>query len=363
MSTIIKLRGIAWDHPRGYEPLRATSKAFCERMNLDSGSGIEVNIEWDIRSLKDFGDMPIEDLIDQYDLITIDHPYMGQADKHGLLLALNENLSDDVLQQLVLQSVGPSFQSYYYGTSLYALPIDAAALVSAYRKDIVTHFDLRLPQTREELFDFYQKLPKGLQVAWPLCATDIWCSFLSLCAQDAGADFIHKQTIDQQVACKVLDELKRHLEFLHPQSINWNPIKTLDHMSTEADVVFSPYLFGYTNYARDGYAKRANSTHPDLALKYLEYVSSAEVQTGLFTQYGGQPGNLAAWQSRANNQLCGGFFDDTLTTMQQAYVRPNHPGWNHFQEHGAELIHHGVVANVTSKKIMSDLNQLYQSID
>jgi len=46
----------------------------------------EVRIIWDIRSLKDFGDKPIEELIDEYDLITIDHPYMGQADKHGLLL-------------------------------------------------------------------------------------------------------------------------------------------------------------------------------------------------------------------------------------------------------------------------------------
>jgi len=253
MSSIIKLRGIAWDHPRGYEPLRATSKAFCESVNSDHTLNIEMNIEWDIRSLKDFGDMPIEELIDQYDLITIDHPYMGQADKHGLLLALNDCFSDDILQQLTQQSVGPSFQSYYFGNSLYALPIDAAALVSVYRNDIVTNFNLQLPQTRDELFDFYHTLPRGLQVAWPLCATDIWCSFLSLCAQDAGVGFIHKHMINQQVGCQVLDELKRHLEFLHPQSINWNPIKTLDHMSTESDVVFSPYLFGYTNYARDGW--------------------------------------------------------------------------------------------------------------
>ncbi|NND79122.1 MAG: carbohydrate ABC transporter substrate-binding protein, partial [Maribacter sp.] len=70
----IQLKGIAWDHPRGYEPLVALSNRFMQ-------SHPDLKIKWDIRSLKEFGDMPIEDLIEAYDLITIDHPYMGQAHK------------------------------------------------------------------------------------------------------------------------------------------------------------------------------------------------------------------------------------------------------------------------------------------
>lgn len=50
MSQTITLKGIAWDHPRGYDPLQATSKAFAE---LYQG----VSIKWNIRSLKEFGDM------------------------------------------------------------------------------------------------------------------------------------------------------------------------------------------------------------------------------------------------------------------------------------------------------------------
>ena len=76
---MIELKGMAWDHPRGYEPLLAASNEF-------SRNNSNVLINWDIRSLKEFGDMPIESLIERYDLITIDHPYMGQADKNGLLL-------------------------------------------------------------------------------------------------------------------------------------------------------------------------------------------------------------------------------------------------------------------------------------
>jgi len=85
MPEVIQLKGIAWDHPRGYEPLRATSTTFAE-------DNPDISISWDIRSLKEFGDMPIEDLIDTYDLITIDHPYMGQAYANKLLLPLEEHL-------------------------------------------------------------------------------------------------------------------------------------------------------------------------------------------------------------------------------------------------------------------------------
>ncbi|MCG8385332.1 MAG: carbohydrate ABC transporter substrate-binding protein, partial [Cytophagales bacterium] len=76
---MIELRGIAWDHPRGYEPLIALSEMYSEVHP-------EVRITWDVRSLKEFGDMPVEDLIGRYDLITIDHPYMGQAHANQLLL-------------------------------------------------------------------------------------------------------------------------------------------------------------------------------------------------------------------------------------------------------------------------------------
>ncbi len=78
---MIELKGIAWDHPRGYEPLIAASEEFKK-------SHPNVIIKWDVRSLKEFGDMPIEHLIERYDLITIDHPYMGQADKNGLKKSL-----------------------------------------------------------------------------------------------------------------------------------------------------------------------------------------------------------------------------------------------------------------------------------
>jgi len=124
MSQKTTLKGIAWDHPHGHEPLRATSMEF-SRLHP------KVTIDWDIRSLKEFGDTPVEDLMDIYDLITIDHPYMGQAHANKLLLPLEDRISESDLQKLQCESVGPSFESYHYANHMYALPIDAAALVTA----------------------------------------------------------------------------------------------------------------------------------------------------------------------------------------------------------------------------------------
>lgn len=379
---MIELRGIAWDHPRGYKPLIAVSNEFIK-------NNPNVSIKWYVRSLKEFGDMRIEELIERYDLITIDHPYMGQADKNGLLLKLEEQLTDDVLDTMEKQSLGACFRVYRYNNHIYALPIDAAALVAAFRKDIIAETRLSLPKTQEELKSFYGKVPAGFSVAWALCPTDIWCTFLTLCAQNAGAGFIDNHLIDTTVGSQVLNEIKFHLDFIHPESMNWNPIQILERMGNDEEIIYSPYLFGYTNYSRLAYTKNlvhfsnspigaqknistilggvglavsAQCKYPSTAASFVEFVAGAEIQEGIFTRNGGQPGNIKAWQSIENNQLCNNFFNDTILTIENAYIRPQHPGWNQFQEQGADLIHEGVLKNRNSEKIMKELNTLYQSM-
>jgi len=379
---MIQLKGIAWDHPRGYEPLRAASKEFKTKHP-------NVSINWDIRSLKEFGDMPIEDLIEKYDLITIDHPYMGQAHANKLLVDVSKHLSSKELNDCSTQTVGPSFNSYKYKGKLFALPIDAAALVAAYRKDLLAKNKVKnLPLKREDLFTFYKQLPAH-SVAWALCPTDFWCAFLTICAQNAGRDFIADFTVDDKVGAAALDEIKQHLDHIHPESINWNPIQILDQMAGDDKLIYAPYLFGYTNYSRANYAKNivhfinspinpenlvstilggvglsvsAKTKHISETIEFVKYVASAEVQTAIYTKDAGQPGNIIAWNDEANNIMCGDFFSNTLKTMENAYVRPQHPGWNSFQEAGAWLLHEGVVANVASTTLVKQLNDLYQTV-
>lgn len=380
---MIKLMGIAWDHHRGYEPLRAASKVFAKE-------NPNVNIKWDIRSLKEFGDMPIEDLIGKYDFITIDHPYMGQADANNLLLNLKENITAEVLDVHFKQSVGPSFKSYNFNNKLYALPIDAAALVAAYRKDILSIIGLtNIPKSRSNLLSFYKKLPSGISVAWALCPTDFWCAFLTLCAQESGRDFIQNYSVNHNIGSKALDEIKLHLEFIHPESMHWNPIQILDRMGKSDDIAYCPYLFGYTNYSRSGYCKNlihftnspvnsknnvstilggvglaisANCKEVNTAVEFVKYVASPEIQEGVYTQEAGQPANLKAWTSEKNNNMCSNFFVNTLKTMEKAYVRPQHPKWNSFQEQGAHLLHEGVLRNIESPTLIKQLNELYNSV-
>lgn len=383
MKEIVELRGIAWDHPRGYEPLIASAREFSNR-------NPHVSIKWDVRSLKEFGDMPIEELIGRYDFITIDHPYMGQAFENQLLLKLDEYIDSQILETLKGQSVGPCFQSYFYNNHQLALPIDAAALVAAYRKDLLLDFGITgLPKTRSELRNFYNQLPNKFSVAWPLCPTDFWCAFLTICAQDGGRHFIKENTFNINVGINALEEIKQHLEFIHPESISWNPIQILDRMGKEDEIIYSPFLFGYTNYSRPGYSPNlihfSNSpVNPETnvstilggvglavssqckevktAVEFVSFVAGAEIQEGIYTREGGQPGNIRAWNSRPNNELCNNFFSDTLTTMENAYVRPQHPKWNKFQEQGASLLHEGVLKNIDSGKLITQLNELYHSV-
>jgi len=303
-------------------------------------------------------------------------------------MPLDESISNSDLADLEKESVGPSFQSYRFHGQMYALPVDAAALVAVSRDDFIKKLNLVLPKKRDNLFDFYKNLPQDHSVAWPLCPTDLWCTFLTLCAQDSGRDFIENYSIDEKTGSSVLDEIKRHLEFLHPESIGWNPIQILERMGESDEIIYSPFLFGYTNYSRKGYKKNllrfgnspvnpkhdvstilggvglavsANCQNKEMAAKYVSYVASSKTQKGIYTRNGGQPGNLRAWESHDNNELCNDFFLNTIDTMNKAYVRPQHKGWNQFQEMGADLLHNGIVKDISSGQLVKDLNLLYKS--
>ena len=52
---MITLTGVSWDHPRGHDPMVATAEAYTR-------SHPDVQIIWETRSLKDFGDYPVERL-------------------------------------------------------------------------------------------------------------------------------------------------------------------------------------------------------------------------------------------------------------------------------------------------------------
>ena len=69
---MIELRGITWDHDRGFAPLHATAQEYTKLHP-------EIKVHWDRRSLRDFAELSVLDLAKHYDLIVLDHPWIGAA--------------------------------------------------------------------------------------------------------------------------------------------------------------------------------------------------------------------------------------------------------------------------------------------
>jgi hypothetical protein len=93
------LRGITWEHARGYGSVVAAADAY-------RSVRPDVEVAWEFRSLQAFADHPLERLVEQYDLLVIDHPHIPLAAEAGLLAALDGTGHDDELATLATQSVG-----------------------------------------------------------------------------------------------------------------------------------------------------------------------------------------------------------------------------------------------------------------
>ena len=371
------LEGITWDHDRGILPLLETTSRF-EKLHPD------IRINWKCRSLKEFGDFPIENLAEKFDLLLIDHPFSGEAYKHNILVDFNRFLSPDQMAVRKAQELGRTHQCYNYGGSQVALSVDIAAMVSVYRKDLMEREGIRLPRSLDEIIDLAKTSGR---VAAPMGPTDIWCIFLSLGGAKSGDSFITQDGIRQADAVWALEQIYRIYDAVLPAGIDQNPIQIMDQMAEEDQIIYAPFCFGYVNYAwRNlkkplhfidtplwdtaktacvlggvGIAVSAASRHVKEAVQYVEYVTRPEVQEKEYFLSGGQPGQKDAWESDSNNLVTNGFFKNTRATIDHAYLRPRFPGWNAFQEKCGALIHAGVKSMAAPYKMAEDIQSVFQT--
>ena len=372
------IKGITWDHPRGYRPLKAASADWLKR------SGTEV--QWEARTLKEFGDLPTEELIDRYDLIIIDHPYMGEADAKGLLVKLNECLPACFLERQESESAGASFEAYRYNHACYALPIDAAVQVSAFRKDLTESIGWEIPAETLRLGESAKALPARFRLAIPLCPTDSWCVFLTLCAQYSDGDFFTEAGIHDEIGKRALDQMTEWRSFIHKDSYRMNPVQLLEHMASRDEIIYCPFTFGYSNYSRAGFAAHlihfcnvpqygnvgktallggagiavsAKTKNLNACLDFIQYILDPKIQRTAYYLEGGQPACLSAWRDKECNADCADFFENTLYTVENAYVRPRVPGFNRFQEKAADLLHAAITTHSDGGTLISRLNTLY----
>lgn len=378
---MVKLKGISWNHKRGYEPLILCSKDF-KNINPD------IDIKWEKRSLKEFGNFPVSKLAENYDLLIIDHPFSGEAKKKEILVDLKEYIKKDVLKELQINSIGKTYDSYCFEDSVIALPIDAAAIVCSANKEFFHENKIKLPVSLNEVFDLKEKLNfLDKKILIPLCSTDIWCVFLSLCATVSDGNFITIENgFDEKYAVEQVNMIKKLIKISDNNPLELNPINILDLMGSDDKYVYSPLLFGYVNYSIKGeyrnlinfydtplvkrgktaallggagIAISTKSRNKKEAAKFVEYISSKEVQESSYFVYGGQPSHKAAWKNRKNNEISNNFFKNTYCTLEDAYVRPRFPGWNDYQDEASVLLHKDISNNIDSERIVKNLNDLF----
>jgi multiple sugar transport system substrate-binding protein len=368
----ITLKGITWNHSRGYDPLIAASKEYLKNTS--------VKVEWEIRSLKDFGDQSLTDLANQFDLLINDHPHSGVAASTQCVLALDNYLSEVQLKNLELESAGPSFSSYQYEGHQWALPIDAAFQSACFRDDL---FKYESPKSWEEAFLLSNLLKKeGYYIGMSLCPTDALCSFLSLTAQ-LGSPIKegNKQLVKEYVGLKALELLRRMRDEFHPNSLDWNPIQLFDHMAEKNEIIYAPLAFNYTNYSRKDFRKNqlvftnspggktllggagiaisSKCINISEAVKYAQWICSSDIQRKIYVESNGQPGNIIAWKDQGANDLTRNFFSNTLESLNMAYVRPRYNGWPAFQEYLGNEIHDHLKNNTDPKRALNKLQEAY----
>lgn len=385
----IMLRGMAWDHPRGIDPLRAASG------NLTTADGEPVRIQWDARPLQEFEDTPIAELGRRYDLIAIDHPLIGDAcvprpvleDLYGLV-------APGVLDDCAGRSLGPSFASYEWQGHQYALPVDAAAQVSAYRPDLI---DAGPPQTWDELAVLATRLPVGRSIGLAASPTHLYATWLSLCHQYAPEVALQRDGrpawwtadgIRSDVGEAALAALYRLLDLCVPESLAMDPIRLLDRMSTGDRIVYTPLVFGYCTYARDavphrlsfagppstggrpigtvlggvGIAISTRSEQPAAAARFLERIAASPYQRTQYVIAGGQPAHADAWDDPTANHLTNDFFRATRETVQQSFLRPRVPGYPAFQAAVGQLLHHSACRRIPPGDVIKTVTTAWRDL-
>ena len=366
MAEMTVLKGMTWDHPRGFDSVVACNALLEERFG--------VTVDWTARSLLEFGDQHVREFAQGHDLMVIDHPHVPDGVADGALLAMDDLLSHEQLEKLARESAGPSHESYRFLGKIWALAIDAATQVSVYRPDLSDG----VPPFWD---DVMTDARKG-KVLWPHKPVDAFSTFATLSAQWGSPLGSSENFLDEDVTQEVMEFLLSFAALVPEECQRSNPFEISEMLVSSDDYAYATPLYGYTNYSRQGFRSRvlayddvpsfdglasgaqlggagiavsAHSAQPEKAALVAAYLSSAEAQNGPYTEMHGQPGNLRAWLSPAMNSLTHGFFRNTLRTIERSWVRPRVVGWPDFQFAVSQVIHQALVNKVFNASDWSEM--------
>lgn len=343
-----------------------------------------VQITWEKRSLQQFADFSIQQLAERFDLLVIDHPWAGFAAKTKSIIPLDEYLPAAYLKDQERNSVGASYESYHYDQHQWALPIDAATPVAASRPDLLEAKGLQLPKSFEDLLALASL---GL-VAFAGIPIDVLMNFYTLCCS-LGEDPCQSNevVISKETGLKALHLYRALASKMDQANFHRNPIQVYEAMTQTDEIAYCPFAYGYANYSRNGYSRKALHFHDmisldgqanlrstlggtglaisskcesiPIAVEYAQYVASPACQQTLFFESGGQPGHLAAWKNEEVNRQSQQYFSNTLPALERAFLRPRYHGSMFFQDHAGDVVRDYLMNGAGEEQVLSDLNDLY----
>jgi multiple sugar transport system substrate-binding protein len=374
-ATPLRLRGLAWDHPRCVEPMRTCSDEWHRRHP-------DVELTWDVRSLAAFGDELTPQTVGAYDLLFVDHPFCGTAERSGVLHPLDELLTTAELEALSRDSIGPSHASYAFHGHQWALATDAACQVSAVRTDLLG--ERPLPATWHEVLALARE--SAPNVTLPLTPPHALSSFVTLCANTGSpVPLSGERFVDPDVGASAISMLAELYAHGPAAATRWEPPDVLDRMTSTDDCWYVPLIYGYITYVSPrsvarpcrftdipssgrgplgavlggaGLAVSATSQHPQEAAQYAAWASSAEGQL-IGARSGGQPGSRTVWADPTLDQPTRAFFRDTAASIEHAWVRPRDVWWPLFQLEAGRILTDGLEESVEPQAMLRRIEESY----
>ena len=337
----VELRGLTWDHPRGYRPLEAFGAA---------GGAPDVRVHWDRQPLSGFESEPLSGLAERYDLLIVDHPGLGAAVEAAAVLPIEDVFGARDLSRWRAASIGSTWESYRLHGLGWALPLDAAAQACLLRPDLLTGPP---PATWSEVLELTERAGVVLCVAGPHAG-------LTLLAM--AGDRSHNTLLNRDRAVRALELLRAVWRRSDQTAAALDPIEIHELLAGSNDLVCCPLVYSYATYGRstDGRRQLGWAAAPRLAgsdlsggstlggtglavtqraydrvlsvTTYVRALLATATQLELVSSVGGQSATAAVWHSAAVDASWNGHYSATRAMVESAYVRPRFDGWIPFQD-------------------------------
>lgn len=343
----------------------------------------DVLIEWVFRSLRDFGDQPLELVARGYDLLVIDHPFCGTAEQTGCVLPVDSLADSAELKPVACGSIGRSFDSYTFHGHQWAVPTDAACQVAAVRDDLLG--PAATPTTWDEVMALARERPG--KVGLPLAPPHAISSFLTLCANQDMASIAGSSLVEKEVGIRSLHTLTELHRLGPEEALSWEPPDALKQLTSTDDLVYVPLTYGYLTYSNAaidgrrcrfldipsfgsgpvgsmlggaGIAISSGCIDRAAAVQFALWVAGPETQRKIVAPSGGQPSGRTCWTDPVLDTQAGGFFSGTIATMEASWVRPRDAWWPAFQLAGGSAIVESLRLNQAPQAAFATLEQLYE---